>query len=96
MNAYLIEKGVTWMKADPCIYIKENVVDVNGVNNTQYQLVALYVVDLIIAASTKNILTDLEGVFKSHFKMKKLHQIKQILGMGIYHDKNRNIIYITQ
>ena len=28
--------------------------------------------------------------------MKKLHQIKQILGMGIHHDKDRNIIYITQ
>ena len=52
--------------------------------------------DLIIAASTKNLIIDLEGVFESRFKMKKLHQIKQILGMGIHHDKDRNIIYITQ
>ena len=50
--------------------------------------------DLIIAASTKNLITDLEGVFESRFKMKKLHQMKQIL--GIHHDKDRNIIYITQ
>ena len=28
--------------------------------------------------------------------MKKLNQIKQILGMGVHHDKDRNIIYITQ
>jgi hypothetical protein len=28
--------------------------------------------------------------------MKKLSKIKQILGMGVYHDKNCNIIYITQ
>ena len=28
--------------------------------------------------------------------MKKLHQIKQILGMSLHHDKDRNIIYITQ
>ena len=68
----------------------------NDVKWTQYQLVALYVVGLIIAASTKNLITDLEGVFMSRFKMKKLHQIKQIQGMGIHHDKDRNIIYITQ
>ena len=28
--------------------------------------------------------------------MKKLNKIKQILGMGVHHDKDRNIIYITQ
>jgi Reverse transcriptase (RNA-dependent DNA polymerase) len=77
MNAYLIEKGFTRMEADPCIvYIRKVVVDVNGVKKTQYQLVSLYVDDLIIASSTKNLITDLEGVFGSRFKMKKLHQIK--------------------
>jgi Reverse transcriptase (RNA-dependent DNA polymerase) len=58
--------------------------------------VALHVDDLIIAASRNNLLTDLEGVFESRFKIKKLHQIKQIIGMSIQHDKDRNIIYITQ
>ena len=61
------------------IHIREVVVDVNGVKKTQYQLVALYVDDLIIAASIKNLITDLEGVFESRFKMKKLHNIKQKL-----------------
>jgi hypothetical protein len=51
------------MEADPCIYTSEVVVDVNGRKKTPYQLVALYVDDLIIAASTKNLITDLEGVF---------------------------------
>jgi hypothetical protein len=84
------------MEADPCIYIKEFKVDDKGVQKTQYQIVALYVDDLIIAASIKNLLTALEGVFESRFKMKKLNQIKQILGMGVHHDKDRNIIYVTQ
>ena len=57
---------------------------------------ALHVDDILIAASTKKLLTALEGVFKSRFKMKKLNQIKQILGMGVHHDKDRNIIYVTQ
>jgi hypothetical protein len=47
------------MEADPCIYIKGVVFDVNGLKNSQYQLVALYVDDLFIASSTKNLLTDL-------------------------------------
>ena len=42
----------------------------NGVKKTQYKLVALYVDDLIIAASAKNLITDLEVVFGSRFKMK--------------------------
>ena len=84
------------MEADPCIYIREFQIEEKGVQKTQYQIVALYVDDLIIAASTKNLLTALEGVFESRFKMKKLNQIKQILGMGVHHDKDRNIIYVTQ
>jgi hypothetical protein len=51
--------------------------------------VALYVDDLILAASNKNI-------FESKFKMKKPNKIKQILDMGVHHDKERNIIYLTQ
>ena len=79
INAYLVENGFKRMEADPCIYIKEFQVDEKGVQKTQYQIVALYVNDLIIAASTKNLLTALEGVFESRFKMKKSNQIKQIL-----------------
>ena len=60
------------MEADPCIYIKEIQVEDNGVKKTQYQLVALYVDDLIIAVSTKLLRTALEGVFESRFKMKKV------------------------
>ena len=41
MNAYLIEKGLTRREADPCIYIREVIVDVKGMKKTQYQLVAL-------------------------------------------------------
>ena len=96
IDAYLIEKGFKRMEADPCIYIREFQSEDKGVQKTQYQIVALYVDDLIIAASTKNLLTALEGVFESRFKMKKLNQIKHILGMGVHHDKDRNIIYVTQ
>jgi Reverse transcriptase (RNA-dependent DNA polymerase) len=84
------------LEADSCIYVKEIKSEINGHIITQYQLVALYVDDLILAASNKNLLTNLEKVFEAKFKMKKLNKIKQILGMAIHHDKDRNIIYVTQ
>jgi hypothetical protein len=59
-------------------------------------MVALYVDDLLIAGSTKNLVTKLKNFFEAKYKMKKLNVIKQLLGMGIYHDKERNIIYISQ
>ena len=59
-------------------------------------MVALYVDDLLIAGSTKNMVTQLETIFEAKYKMKKLNAIKQLLGVGIFHDKIRNTIYITQ
>ena len=91
-----MENDYQRLEADPCIYVKEIKSEINGTITIQYQIVALYVDVLILAASTKNLLTNLERVFKAKFKMKKLNNIKQILGMGIHHDKDRNIIYMTQ
>ena len=97
INTYLIEQGFTRLEADSCIYIKEVLSqDKGNTKGNQYQLVALYVDDLIIAASSKNLITKLEAIFEAKFKMKKLNKIKQILGMGIHHDKDRNTIYMTQ
>ena len=84
------------MEAEPCIYIREVHITEKGETKIRHQLVALYVDDLIIAASTKNLITDLEKVFEDRFKIKKMNQIKQILGMGVHHDKERNTIYMTQ
>ena len=59
-------------------------------------MVALYVDDLLIAGSTKNIVTQLESIFETKYIMKKLSAIKQLLGMGIFNDIIRNTFYITQ
>ena len=82
------------MEANPSIYVKIIEINNNGIITTHYQMVALYVDDLLIAGSTKNLVTKLESFFEAKYKMKKLNVIKQLLGMGIYRDKDRNIIYI--
>ena len=96
INHYIIDNGFTRLEADPCIYVKNIEINVNGVNTTKYLMVALYVDDLLIAGFTKNMVTQLECIFEAKYKMKKLNAIKQLLGMGIFHDKIRNTIYITQ
>jgi Reverse transcriptase (RNA-dependent DNA polymerase) len=96
MNQYLLDNGFTRLEADPCIYVNNIETIVNDVKTTKYLMVALYVDDLLIAGSTKNMVTQLETVFEAKYKMKKLNVIKQLLDMGIFHDKLRNAIYITQ
>ena len=96
INDYLIANGFQRLEADPCIYVREITVVVNGQTVIKFQIVALYVDDLMIAASNKNLITDLMKVFEARFKMKKLNKIKQILGMGVRRDKDRNTINITQ
>ena len=81
-----------WRQIHAYMFVKEIKSEINGNINIQYQLVALYVDDPILAALIKNLLTNLEKVFEAKFKMKKLNKIKQILGMGTHHDKDRNII----
>ena len=96
INQYLVDNGFTRLEADPCIYVKNIETTVNGVTNIKYLMVALYVDDLLIAGSTKNMVTQPESIFEAKYKMKKLNAIKQLLGMGILHENIRNTIYITQ
>jgi Reverse transcriptase (RNA-dependent DNA polymerase) len=63
MNQYLFDNGFTRLITDPCIYVKNIEPNVNGVYTTNYLMVALYVDDLLIAGSTKNIVTQLESIF---------------------------------
>jgi Reverse transcriptase (RNA-dependent DNA polymerase) len=84
------------LEADPCTHVKILEINNNGIINTHYQIVVLYVDDLLIADSTKNLVSKLERFFEAKYKMKNLNVIKQLLGMEIYHDKECITIYISQ
>ena len=57
INGYLLENGYRRLEAYPCIYVKEIKTEVHSIITIQYQIVALFVDDLILAAYTKNLLT---------------------------------------
>ena len=63
INEYLISNDFTRLEADPCIYVKIIEINNNGTITTHYQMVALYVDDLLIAGFTKNLVTKLERFF---------------------------------
>jgi hypothetical protein len=69
---YLLDNGFTRLETDPCIYVKNIETNVNGVNTKKYLMVALYVDDLLIAGSTKNMVTQLESNFEAKYLMKKI------------------------
>ena len=96
INQYLVEKNFVRLEADPCLYVKEIKFKEKEAIRTQFMIVAIYVDDLIIAASTKKLIQKLEAIFEAKFKMKKLNRIKHLLGMGILHEKETNTIYISQ
>jgi Reverse transcriptase (RNA-dependent DNA polymerase) len=76
-------------------YVKVLTINVKGIVETQFMIVAIYVDDLIIAASTKNLITNIEAIFEKKLKTKEFNRIKHLLGMGILHDKQTNTIFIS-
>jgi hypothetical protein len=96
INDYLISQGFERLEADPCIYRKEVTTTVNNVETKQYIFITLYVDDLIISASTKSLIRELKKSLCLKFKMKDLGVIKQILGMGVLHDRINHKIYLSQ
>jgi Reverse transcriptase (RNA-dependent DNA polymerase) len=68
INSYLLENGYQRLEADPCIYVKEIKTEINGITTVLYQIAALHADDLILAASTKNLLIHLKKVFDPNSK----------------------------
>ena len=62
-----------------------------GVTKYKHFLVALYVDDLLIACSNKNLCTDLEK-----FSMKILGPISHLLGMDVKVDNAEHIVDLSQ
>ena len=56
LNQYLIDEKFERLEANPCLYVKVLAINENGIVKTQFMIVAIYVDDLIIAASTKNLI----------------------------------------
>jgi Reverse transcriptase (RNA-dependent DNA polymerase) len=84
VDKFLVTKlGFRRLEADLCIYTKTLIQEVNGVKKEQHSLIALYVDDLLIACSNKQMCKDLEKEFSAEFSMKIMDSVNHILGMFV-------------
>lgn len=73
LHSFLINLGFEQSLSDNCVYSRN---DVNG-----KVIMMIYVDDLIIAASCKDILTEIKSTLSSRFKMKDFGTISYFLGI---------------
>ena len=88
LNAQLEKMGFTKMICDTCLYIRRY--------DHLLCLIAIYVDDIVIAASNIEILTDVKNKFKSNFQKKDLGPIKTLLGCRIVQNSVLSTITLDQ
>jgi hypothetical protein len=70
------------------IYIK--------INMSMFIILLLYVDDILLASSDKNLLFETKGFLSSNFDMKDLGDASYILGIEIHRDRTRDVLDLSQ
>ena len=88
--------GFRRLEADPYIYKKSVLREENGVMKEQHALIALYVDDLLIACSSKNMCRDLEKEFSAEFSIKIMGSANHILGMDVRNCVENHTVHLSK
>ena len=80
LHAYLLDQEFEQSLADPCVYYKNR--------DNMNVVVIIWVDDIIISASNKNILDSVKRSLSEKFKMKDLGKLSWFLGIEFEHGKN--------
>ena len=97
VDKFLVTKlGFRRLEADPCIYKKTVIQEVKGVKKEQHALIALYVDDLLIACSNKQMCKDLEKEFSAEFSMKMMGSVNHILGMDVRNSVENHTVHLSK
>ena len=75
MDAFLLSIGFKRCKSEPNVYLQKT-----GVN---FQVIVLYVYDILIIGSFTNLIGQIKGSLHSEFAMTDLGLLRQFLGLGI-------------
>ena len=86
INAFLESQGFTKFEADPYLYRK--------LSAEGEILLAIYVDDIVIAASTMELVNGVKDAFRSKYKMKDLGELEYVLGVQV--DQNAGTIKLSQ
>ena len=75
-------------KKDNCIYVKIKV--------SSFIILVLYVDDILLASSDKNLLHETKGFLSSNFDMKDLGDASYVLGIEIHRDRSKGVLGLSQ
>ena len=73
---------------DNCIYIK--------IKGSSFIILVLYVDDILLASSDKNLLYEIKGFLSSNFNMKDLGDASYVLGIEIHRDRSKGALGLSQ
>jgi hypothetical protein len=59
-------------------------------------ILVLYVDDILLACSDKNLLHDTKGFLSSNFDMKDLGDVSYVLGIEIHRDRTKSVLGLSQ
>ena len=88
INRALQQRGFIPLESDHCVYVRKQ--------NTSIIIIALYVDDLLLAASELKELRSFKQDLTREFEMEDLGEATFILGIEILRDRKRRAITITQ
>jgi hypothetical protein len=71
-----------------CLYIK--------IKGNMFIILVLYVDDILLASSDKNLLCETKGFILSNFNIKDLGDASYILGIEIHRDRTRGMLSLSQ
>jgi len=88
IDNYLKSNGFKRSMVDNCLYSR--------VNGDSFELILVYVDDLLIVASNLNRINDIKIIMKERFRMKDLGELSMFVGMEIDIKREQQKILITQ
>jgi hypothetical protein len=80
--------GFVKNQVDNCIYIK--------IKGSMFIVLVLYVDDILLASSDKNLLYETKGFLSSNFDVKDLGVASYVLGIEIYRDRTKGVLDLSQ
>jgi hypothetical protein len=75
-------------QVDNCVYIK--------INGSMFIILVLYVDDILLASSDKNLLHETKRFLSSNFDMKDLGDASYVLGIEIHRDRTKGVLGLSQ
>jgi len=88
LNGHLLGMGFTKMISDTCIYLKRY--------DNMLCIIAIYVDDIVIAASNLTLVNEVKNMFKGRFQMKDLGPITTLLGCRIIQNTTLSTLTMDQ